>query len=63
MAGGGNNLDVIQPNRAKAGRDELGRPFHVGGVIGLRADAGNAQELLQLFEQTIFMQLDECVSG
>ena len=63
MPGGGNHFDVLKTGGAQAGGDELRRALHVGGVLGQRADAGDAEKSFQFFKETIFILIDEGVGG
>ena len=49
--------------RLQAVGDELRRALDVGDVLGKRADAGDAEEVLQLGEQPVFMRFDKRVRG
>jgi hypothetical protein len=51
----GNDLDVLHANAAQAIRHEISRAFYIRSVLRSRADAGDAQELLQLVQQAILM--------
>ena len=56
-------LDVLHAGGAQGVGDEVGGAIDIGAVFGQGADAGNAQELLQLFEQAGLILLDEGVGG
>jgi hypothetical protein len=47
----------------QAGGDEIRRALNVRDVLRQRADAGDAEEVLQLREETILVGFDERVSG
>ena len=43
--------------------DELGGALDVGGVLGQSADAGDAQELLQLVQETVLVLFNVSIGG
>ncbi len=63
MPRGGDHLDVFHARFAQAGGHKLGRAAHIGGVFRERADAGNPQQFLQLFQQALAVGLDKIVCG
>ena len=48
---------------AQAGGDELRGALDIGDVLGQRADAGDAEEVLQLGEQPVLIRFDKRVGG
>ena len=63
MSGGLDHLDVFHFRVVQAGSDECRRALDIGDVLGKRADAGDAEEVLQLGEQPVFMRFDKRVCG
>jgi len=61
MLGGGDDLDILHAHVAQAVGHELRGALDIAAVLGQRADAGNAQELLQLFEEPAVILFDKCV--
>ena len=63
IARGGNDLDVFQARAAQAFGHKLRGGSDVGLVLGKRADAGDAEEILEFFEQAVLVLLDKNIGG
>jgi hypothetical protein len=55
MLGGGNNFDVFEAGGFEAVCDEVGGAVDVGFIFGEGADAGDAEEREELFEEAGFV--------
>src|SRR5205085_10486593 len=63
MAGGGNHFDILDAGAREAGGYKLRGFADINRVVGKRADAGDAKELLQFFEEAILMGFNVGLSG
>ena len=63
MTAGLDDLDVFQFRFVQAFGDELRGTLNIGDVFGERADAGDAEKILQLGEQANFVRFDKRISG
>ena len=55
------DFDVLHADVAQTVGYELGGPVDIAAMFRQSADAGNAEELLQLFEEAVLVGLYECV--
>ncbi len=53
-----NHLDILESGGFQFGGYELGRSIDVGLVLGCGADAGNAEQFLQLIQHPLLMGID-----
>ena len=63
MASGFNDLDILQPGGAQMIGDKLGRALNVFRMFGERADAGDAQEILEFFKESFLILRDELIGA
>jgi hypothetical protein len=63
MAGGGNYLDMFHPRVRQTRGYKVRGPMNVARVGRLRADAGDAEELLQLIQEAFLVGFDESTRG
>ena len=56
------DLDVFELSVAHGLRDEFGGASNVSLMFGRGGDAGDAQELLELLQQAVFIGFDERLS-
>ena len=63
IARGGNDFDIFQTRAAEALSHKLRGGRDVGLVLRKRADAGNAEEILEFFEQAVLVLLDKNIGG
>ncbi len=54
---------MLQARGRQTGRDESRGALDVGGVIGKSADAGDAEELLQLVQETVLVLFNKNTGG
>src|SRR5579862_4720166 len=63
VAGGRNDLDILDAGAFQAIGDEVGGSLDVGLVLGQCADAGDAEKILELFEQARLVLLYKRIGG
>jgi hypothetical protein len=63
VSGGLDDLDILQLRGVQAGSHKLRGSLDVWNVLGKRADAGDAEEVLQLGEQPVLIGFNKRVRG
>jgi hypothetical protein len=60
---GGDDLDILDPRGSQTFSHKRRGRIDIGSMLRESADAGDAEELFQFLQQTLFVRFDKAIGG